>query len=159
MVPTSGLRIGDADREAAATALREHFAQGRLTMEEFQHRLELVFAAKTEGDLGAINGDLPGPGSSLPWPATGASGSYNDGFRGRSAESGPPRRPGIAAFAGFVVVILALILIAFILPVAFIGTVISRSLLFVLMALLFGRRGLLRRFRRWIPRSLRRWLF
>jgi hypothetical protein len=159
MVPTSSLRIGDADREAAAAALREHFAQGRLTMEEFQHRLELVFAAKTEGDLAAITGDLPAAASSLPWPATGASGGYDDGFRNRRAASGPPRRSGIAAFAGFVVIILALILIAFILPVAFIGTVISRSLLFVLMALLFGRRGLLRRFRRWIPRSLRRWLF
>jgi hypothetical protein len=40
--------------------------------------------------------------------------------------------------------------------VAFIGTAISRSLLFVLLALLFGRRGILRRFRRWLPRSMRR---
>jgi len=159
MATTSGLRIGDADREAAAEALREHFALGRLTMEEFQHRVELVFAAKTDRDLAAISRDLPAAAPSLTWPATGAGRGSDDGFRGRRTESGPPRRSGIAAFAGFIVVILALILIAFILPVAFIGTVISRSLLFVLMALLFGRRGLLRRFRRWIPRSLRRWLF
>lgn len=159
METTSGLRIGDADREAAAEALREHFAQGRLTMEEFQHRLELVFAAKTDRDVAAITGDLPAAGQSLPWPATGSGGSYDDGRRDWRGESGPRRRSSLAAFAGFVVIILALILIAFILPVAFIGTVISRSLLFVLMALLFGRRGLLRRFRRWLPRSIRRWLF
>ncbi|HEX2319229.1 MAG TPA: DUF1707 domain-containing protein [Streptosporangiaceae bacterium] len=159
MATTSGLRIGDADREAAAAALREHFAQGRLTMEEFQHRLELVFAAKTEGDLAAITGDLPAAAASLPWPASGAGRSNDYRSRDWRADSGPRRRSSLAAFAGFVVVILALILIAFVLPVAFIGTVISRSLLFVLMALLFGRRGLLRRFRRWLPRSIRRWLF
>jgi uncharacterized membrane protein len=159
MATTSGLRIGDADRESAAEALREHFAQGRLTMEEFQHRLELVFAAKTDRDLAAITTDLPTAAASLPWPATSAGRSYDHGSRYWRADSEPRGRSSLAAFAGFVVVILALILIAFILPVAFIGTVISRSLLFVLMALLFGRRGLLRRFKRWLPRSIRRWLF
>ena len=159
MATTSGLRIGDADREAAAAALREHFAQGRLTMDEFQHRLEFVFAAKTDRDLAAITRDLPPATPSLAWPPAGAGGSTDSGFRDWRSGSGPRRRSSFAAFAAFVVVILALILIAFILPVAFIGTVISRSLLFALLALLFGRRGLLRRFRRWLPRSLRRWLF
>ncbi len=92
----------------------------------------------------------------LAWSPTGSGGT---GSHGREYAGGPRRRSGLAAFAGFVVVILALILIAFILPVAFIGTVISRSLLFVLLALLFGRRGILRRFRRWLPRSMRRWPF
>lgn len=159
MATTSGLRIGDADREAAAAALREHFAQGRLTMDEFQQRVELVFAAKTDHDLAAITCDLPLATAPLAWPPTGAGGSAGAGSRNWRSGSGPRRRSGFAAFAGlfsFVVVILALILIAFILPVAFIGTMISRSLLFVLMALLFGRRGLLRRFRRWLPRSMRR---
>jgi Domain of unknown function (DUF1707) len=155
MATASGLRIGDADREAAAAALREHYAAGRLTLDEFQHRLELVFAAKTEGDLAAITRDLPAAVPQLAWPPNG---SYRGhaGRHGSPAAGGARRRSGLAAFAGFVVVILALILIAFVLPVAFIGTAISRSLLFVLLALLFGRRGLLRRFRRWLPRSMRR---
>ncbi|HUA30142.1 MAG TPA: DUF1707 domain-containing protein, partial [Streptosporangiaceae bacterium] len=34
------LRIGDAEREAAAASLREHYAQGRLTLEEFNERLD-----------------------------------------------------------------------------------------------------------------------
>ncbi len=151
MAAASDLRIGDADREAAAAALREHFAHGRLTLEEFQHRLELVFAAKTDHDLAAITRDLPHVAPPLAWP---------DGRSRRSSAGqgagGPRRRSSLAGIAGLVVIILALILIAFILPVAFIGTVISRSLLFVLLALLFGRRGLLRRFRRWLPRSVRR---
>jgi uncharacterized membrane protein len=157
MATTSGLRIGDADREAAATALREHFALGRLTMEEFQDRLELIFAAKTDWDLAAITSDLPAAMPQLAWPAGGTGGSADSGFSDARAGSGPRMRSAFAAFAGFIVVVLALILIAFILPVAFIGTVISRSLLAVLLALLFGRRGILRRFRRWLPRSMRRW--
>ena len=150
--PRNGLRIGDADRDATAAALREHYAAGRLTMEEFQHRLELAFTAKTDQDLAAITRDLPAAAPSLPWPHTGDRHSPDDSqhaYRSR-------RRSGLAAFASFIVVILALILIAFILPVAFIGTVIARSLLFALLALLFGRHGLLRRFRRWLPRSVRR---
>jgi Domain of unknown function (DUF1707) len=42
------LRIGDADREAAAASLREHYAQGRLTLDEFNQRLDAVFAATTQ---------------------------------------------------------------------------------------------------------------
>jgi hypothetical protein len=36
--PTSEMRIGDAEREAAVTALGEHFAAGRLTKEEYDER-------------------------------------------------------------------------------------------------------------------------
>jgi uncharacterized membrane protein len=42
------LRIADADRDAAAAFLREHYAQGRLTLEEFNQRLDAVFAATTQ---------------------------------------------------------------------------------------------------------------
>ncbi len=157
MATASGLRIGDADREAAAAALREHYAEGRLTLDEFQHRLELVFAAKTDRDVAAITRDLPIAAPALAWPRN-AGGRGHAGQSG-SAAGGPRRRSALAAFAGFIVVILALILIAFILPVAFIGTVIARSLLFAMLALLFGRRGILRRWRRWLPRSTRRWPF
>jgi Domain of unknown function (DUF1707) len=158
MATASGLRVGDADREAAAEALREHYAEGRLTLEEFQQRLELVFAAKTDRDLAAITGDLPHAAPPLAWPPIGA--RRSDGSRDWQARTGPRRRSALAASAGFIVVMLALVLIAFILPVAFIGTVIARSLLFALLALLFGRRGILRKWRRWLPRSARRrWPF
>jgi hypothetical protein len=63
------LRIGDADREAAAATLREHYAQGRLTLEEFNQRLDAVFAATTEGQLRHITRDLPhvpAPPAALP---------------------------------------------------------------------------------------------
>lgn len=53
------LRIGDADREAAAANLREHYAQGRLTLEEFNQRLDAVFASTTQSQLNRITRDLP----------------------------------------------------------------------------------------------------
>jgi hypothetical protein len=53
------LRIADADREAAAARLCEHYAQGRLTLEEFNQRLDAVFAATTERQLRALARDLP----------------------------------------------------------------------------------------------------
>lgn len=53
------LRIGDAEREAAAAALGEHFASGRLTREEYDERSDRVWAARTNSDLGPLFTDLP----------------------------------------------------------------------------------------------------
>jgi hypothetical protein len=60
------LRIGDAEREAAAELLREHYAQGRLTLEEFNQRLDATFAATTQRQLGQISKDLPQAGPASP---------------------------------------------------------------------------------------------
>jgi hypothetical protein len=56
------LRIGDAERDAAAADLGEHYAAGRLTLDELNERLESVFAARTYGQLARVMADLPGPG-------------------------------------------------------------------------------------------------
>jgi DNA-binding transcriptional ArsR family regulator len=53
------LRIGDADREAAAAALCEHFARGRLTAEELSARLDTALAATTQGEISTTTWDLP----------------------------------------------------------------------------------------------------
>jgi hypothetical protein len=53
------LRIGDAERERAATALGEHFAAGRLDRTEFDSRLEAAYSARTEADLYRLFVDLP----------------------------------------------------------------------------------------------------
>jgi hypothetical protein len=62
MTETEGaldLRVSDADRERTAEQLREHTAEGRLTVEEFSARLDDVYAAKTARDLAATLRDLP----------------------------------------------------------------------------------------------------
>ena len=53
------LRIGDAEREASVAALGEHFAQGRLTREEYDERSDAVWSARTRGDLVPVFADLP----------------------------------------------------------------------------------------------------
>jgi len=57
--PAPYLRAGDADRDAAAAALGEHFAQGRLTLDELSTRLDATLAATTHGELSLATGGLP----------------------------------------------------------------------------------------------------
>ena len=71
MVNGPDLRIGDADREAVAAALREHYAQGRLTLDEFNQRIEAAFAATMRSQLNALTRDLPpvaAPAARAPVP-------------------------------------------------------------------------------------------
>jgi PadR family transcriptional regulator len=53
------LRAGDADREATAAALGEHFAQGRLTFDELLARLDATFTATTQSEIAQTTRDLP----------------------------------------------------------------------------------------------------
>lgn len=73
------IRTADADREQVAERLREHYAQGRLSAEEFDERLTAALGATTFGDLRQTLTDLPEPG-------TGPGGTQN--------AAGPGARPG-----------------------------------------------------------------
>ena len=54
-------RIGDAERDEAVEALREHMAQGRLDQSEFDERLTTALSARTRADLDPLFTDLPDP--------------------------------------------------------------------------------------------------
>ena len=56
---SSSHRASDADRESVVTDLRTHAAEGRLTIEELETRIDSVYAAKTRSDLAALTTDLP----------------------------------------------------------------------------------------------------
>jgi hypothetical protein len=89
------VRVGDADREGVAAQLREHYADGRLTLDELNERLDQAFAAKTRADLETVLRDLPHtvrPAAGGPYRAMQPSGTGWD--QGNSG----PRRP-FAAFA------------------------------------------------------------
>jgi hypothetical protein len=60
-VTRSDLRIGDHEREAALTALSEHYAAGRITKQEYDERSGLVWQARTNAQLWPVFADLPGP--------------------------------------------------------------------------------------------------
>lgn len=53
------IRISDVDRSDAISALGEHFADGRLTMTEYEERVQQATAAVSEGELEKIFSDLP----------------------------------------------------------------------------------------------------
>jgi hypothetical protein len=54
-----GIRASDEDRSRTAATLGEHYAAGRLTLEEFHERLDKVYTATTLGELDRIMADLP----------------------------------------------------------------------------------------------------
>jgi hypothetical protein len=80
------VRVGDADREAIAAQLREHYADGRLTLDELNERLDQTFAAKTKDDLNVVMRDLPHV--ARPFTDAPASGFSN------TAWPAPAGRPG-----------------------------------------------------------------
>ena len=53
------IRASDEDRDRVAAMLREHHAVGRLTVEEFNERLDKAYAATTMGELDELLADLP----------------------------------------------------------------------------------------------------
>ena len=57
---TGDLRIGEAERDRAASELADHYAQGRLDREEHAERLDRIWAARTGADLEPVFADLPG---------------------------------------------------------------------------------------------------
>jgi DNA-binding PadR family transcriptional regulator len=59
LAPGPDLRIGDADRDRAAAALREHFARGRLTFEELITRLDTALTATVRSQIAQTTQDLP----------------------------------------------------------------------------------------------------
>jgi Domain of unknown function (DUF1707) len=110
------VRIGDAERDAAAADLGEHYVAGRLTLDELHHRLGAVFSAKTYGQLTRIMADLPRlrrpEWVPVAWPP--------DGFSRERRPATPSDRAG--RFAALSLLVLAM-------------------LIWLLTALLFARHG------------------
>ena len=59
---SSSMRVSDADRESAMTALGEHMSAGRLSLDEYGDRSAQISTAKTRHDLLVLFEDLPEPG-------------------------------------------------------------------------------------------------
>jgi hypothetical protein len=55
------MRVSDAEREAVQARLRAAQAEGRLTLTEFDSRVQTVWQAATRGDLAKVTADLPKP--------------------------------------------------------------------------------------------------
>jgi len=100
------MKASDSDRDAVVSDLSEHFQAGRLTAEEFDERTGLALAARTWGELGDLQADLP---ATRPGPQTPAA-------RSLSARPWRPSRrfapPPIAALVGLGIAIAVLVNVA-----------------------------------------------
>jgi DUF1707 SHOCT-like domain len=74
----SSAAVTDAGRDAAAAQLREHYAVGQLSLDEFQDRLDALYRAQTARELGMVTDSLPHEGVVIPPGAPW--GSYRGGY-------------------------------------------------------------------------------
>ena len=107
------LRIGDAERDAAAADLGEHYVAGRLTIDELHERLGAVFCAKTYGQLSRVMADLPGlrrpaPMARAAWAAPYYPSSGLPPSRGERRQPTPSDRAG--RFAALSLLVLAMLI-------------------------------------------------
>ena len=79
------MRASDADRERVATALRQHYAEGRLVDTELSERIDQAYASRTLGQLRELTLDLPDVTPSAPPVAAPPAAS--------PASATPPARP------------------------------------------------------------------
>ena len=77
--------LGDADRERLLALLREHYAAGRLDLEDLRHRAGVVLAAAYAEEAAAALAGLP-PAGVPNTPGAGRGG----GSRGRHAQTRKP---------------------------------------------------------------------
>jgi hypothetical protein len=71
----AGIRVSDAERDAAIERLSAATGDGRLTLEEFSQRMELATTAQTRADLEPLTADLPAAAPAGRAVATGSSSS------------------------------------------------------------------------------------
>lgn len=142
MASADDLRVGDSEREAVAAELREHYAQGRLTIEDFQRRLDAALSARTRGDLDRLIRDLPHTmPSGTPLPASTAA-SWRHHGRGSGYGNGGRRRAVFGRISTLLAV-LASCLIVFDFMASFRFPLPGR--LGILLAIFAVIRGLLRK--------------
>ena len=69
MARYGGTAATDAGRDAATAQLREHYAVGRLSLDQFQDRLDEAYRAQTARELKAVTNGLPHVGQVVPYPS------------------------------------------------------------------------------------------
>jgi Domain of unknown function (DUF1707) len=102
------LRIGDRERDAAMSALGEHYAAGRITKEEYDERAAVVWAARTNAQLWPVFADLPGPHQARGMSRSVAAVPWEPAPTGREERSGGSRFPLLPVI--LVLVVLAVVL-------------------------------------------------
>lgn len=155
------VRVSDTDREAVAARLREHYAAGRLSLDEFQDRLDAVYKAQVAGELNMVTDGLPHEGVVIPpgapWGSYPGGGFPGGGYpldvaqmRAAMARIGRRVMLAFALMTGGALLILGLLITAFVAHGGVLGAVVG-VLLAILAAGVVAVAGLV-----WLARRL--WL-
>ena len=96
-LPAARVRIGDQERERVIALLREHYAAGRLTLDEVRRRTEVVLTAGYADEADQALAELPAIA-----PPGGAPGPAADVQRRRSLLSRRGHAQTVAAEPGWV---------------------------------------------------------
>jgi hypothetical protein len=128
-----GAAVTDADREASAAQLREHYAAGRLSLDEFQDRLDALYLAQTVRELGVVTDSLPHEGLVIPpgAPRRGYRGGYPlDVAEMRAALARAGRRIILAfgVVTAGILLVLTLLITAFMVHGGLLGIVVGALL-------------------------------
>jgi hypothetical protein len=54
-----GIRASDAERDRVVGLLKQHFTDGRLSLDEFSERMDVAYSARTRGELVSTLRELP----------------------------------------------------------------------------------------------------
>ena len=133
MARYGGATVTDADRDATVAQLREHYAAGRLSLDEFQDRLDAVYRAQTTRELGMVTDSLPHGGAVIspeaPWD------SYPGGYplnvaemRAAMARAGRRIMLAFGVVTSGSLVVLTLLITAFMVHGGLLGVVIGALL-------------------------------
>jgi hypothetical protein len=125
-----GTAVTEADRDTAAAQLREHYAAGRLSLDEFQDRLDAVYRAQTARELGMVTDSLPHEGVVIP--AGAPWGSYPGGYpfnvtevRAAMARAGRRIMLALGVVTVGSLLVLALLITAFMVHGGLLGVVVG----------------------------------
>jgi len=124
--------VTDAGRDAATAQLREHYAAGRLSLDQFQERLDEAYRAQTARELDAATDGLPYLARVIPAGAGGY--SFNAGHIGTAlARTGRRILLAFAALTFGSLLVLALLITAFLVHGGLLAVVVA-ALLAILAA-------------------------
>jgi hypothetical protein len=130
--------VTDAGRDAATAQLREHYATGRLSLDQFQDRLDEAYRAQTARELSAATDGLPHLARMIPSGAP--AGSYPGGYpfnaghmRAALARTGRRILLAFAALTFGSLLVLALLITAFLVHGGLLAVVVA-ALLAILAA-------------------------
>lgn len=136
MARYGGTAVTDVDRDATTARLREHYAMGRISLDQFQDRLDAAYRAQNGRELVAATDGLPRDGQVIP--AGAAWGSYPGGYplsvarmRATLARAGRRIMLAFAVLCAGSLLVLALVITAFLVHGGLLAVVVAALLVIV----------------------------